>query len=323
MSRSLLLTCNSRSATISVHEYDAARKQVKHLRDVVLPVPAGETHASPMALSPDGTLVYLAWRGSDKRLMTFVLDRSAALTLAQNQPIADDLCFLNVAADGACLLGAGGDSITDFTLDVHGLPTSAGSPRQVGAMAHCVVTDKQGQIHATACRGDALRSFYDDGRVVDIAQPQGSGPRHLCLSPDGRHLYLVTQESGEVVSFSIDGGLCERQRLTMVDEADAPMGGDIGITPDGRFVYATERSSNRVVGFAVEHNGTLRRIGMADVPDYPRALCIGGSGKFLVVAGFRGHSAAIFDIGKDGALIPTTAFATGERPSWVLAVDGL
>ena len=322
MTRSLLLTCNSRSATISIHAYDAKTRQVDHLRQVSLPVPNGEAKASPMALSADGALVYVAWRGAENRLLTFALAPAAAnLELLQDRVIADDICFLHATGDGTRLLGTGGDSVVGFGLDSQGLHAEAIPPWQIGPMAHCVMTDRNGRIFATACRGDLLRSINDSGAVWDLIQPQGCGPRHLCLSPNGKHLYLVTQESGELVSVSTDGGLHERQRLTMVDDSNAPMGGDIGITPDGRFVYATERSTNRVVGFAVEPRGTLRRIGAADAPDYPRAICIGGGGKFLAVLGFRGHRAAIFDIGDDGALMPAAEFATGERPSWILTLE--
>lgn len=321
MTGSLLLTCNSRSASISIHHYDHALRRVIHLRDVTLPMPAGKTHASPMARNADGTLIYLAWRGAEKRLLTFALDRAKAeLELVQNRAMEDDFCFLHATADRTQLLGAGGDSVRSLLLDDNGRPAEIMPALPVGPMAHCVVTDDRGRIYATSCRGDLLRSFAEDGAVEELAQPQGSGPRHLCLSADGNSLFLVTQESGEVVRFLTHGGLREMQRLTMVDEADAPMGGDIGITPDGHFVYATERSHNRVVGFAVEEGG-LRRIGAAEVPDYPRALCIGGGGTFLAVLGFRDHRAAIFAIGSDGQLSPAAEFATGERPSWMLAVD--
>lgn len=324
MTRSLLLTCNSRGATISIHEYDAAQRQVTHLRDVVLPVLAEETHASPMAMSADGAMVYLAWRGSEKRLLALAVDRAGTLELLWDQAIKEDICFLHATGDGARLLGAGGDSVVEFLLDEQGFPTKALPPLPIAAMAHCVLTDGRGRTYVTACRGDLLRSFADDGLLghfEDMRQPVGSGPRHLSLSPNSKNLYLVTQESGEVVVFSTEGRLREVQRLQMVEGVQAPMGGDIGVTPDGRFVYATERTSNRVVGFAVGDDGMLWRVGAADVPDYPRALCVGGGGKFLAVLGFRGHRTDIFEIGEDGSLTPSGQFATGERPSWMLAVD--
>ena len=100
------------------------------------------------------------------------------------------------------------------------------------------------------------------------------------------------------------------------------MGGDIVVTPDGRFVFATERTTSRVVGFAVEPaTGLLRRLSWTKVPEYPRAVCLTDKGRALVVLGFRGHSAEIFEIGDTGSLTPRAGFATGERPSWVLSVD--
>ncbi|SMQ85767.1 6-phosphogluconolactonase [Devosia lucknowensis] len=320
----LLLTCNSRSATVSVHAYDTARGQVRHLRDVPLPVSSGETNAAPMTLGAGGTRVYLAWRGAEKRLFAFALDRkTGALILLQDHAIGVDVCFLHAPGDGTRLLAASGDTVQEFLLDREGRVAQTMTPLPLGPMAHCAIADSLGRIYATACRGDLVRSFTVDSGLVhveDIPQPAGSGPRHLCLSPDGTSLYLVTQESGEVVVFSTTGGLREIQRLVMVEGAAAPMGGDIGVTPDGRFVYATERSTNQVVGFAVD-DGRLRRIGAAPVADYPRALGIGGGGAFLVVLGFRGHRADIFGIAENGSLTPIADYETGERPSWVLAVD--
>lgn len=325
MTRALLLTCNSRSGTISLHGYDHNRGEAIHLRDVGLPVPPGESSASPMALSMDSTKVYLAWRGAEKRLLTFTLNRqSAALDLVASQAIEGNICFLHATPDGRRLLGAGGEHAYAFPLSSEGVPSPAAAPLWVGEMAHCVVSGQDNRIFATACRGDLIRSITDHAvrEFEDIPQPKGSGPRHLCLSPSDRHLYCVTQESGEVVVFDTTGELREAQRLKMVEDIEAPMGGDIGITPDGRFLYATERSTNRVIAYRVDRqSGFLTPLAWKSAPDYPRSLCIGGNGEFVAVAGFRGHRAAIFAIGDDGRLEPRVEFSTGERPSWILSVD--
>jgi 6-phosphogluconolactonase len=324
MTRSLLLTCNSRSATISLHDYDHERAEVTHLRDVTLPVPAGENSASPMALSMDQTRVYLAWRGHEKRLLTFALDvQKAGLDLLSEQSIESDICFLHATADGRSLLGAGGEQVLAFPLAMNGLPGASAPPATVGAMAHCVISGKDGRRFATACRDDLIgEQVAGEDRFVGVPQPQGNGPRHLCLSPDGTRLYCVTQESGEVVTLDTEAGLSVLQRLTMADEAAAPMGGDIGITPDGRFLFATERSTNRILAYGVDgQTGLLQPLGSQQVSDYPRALCVGGGGSFVAVLGFRGHRAEIFAIGENGELKLRAGFDTGERPSWMLCVD--
>lgn len=330
MSRHVLIVCNSRSADLSLHEFDLSRRSVVSRAVVELPVLAGPSNAASMALNAERTRLHLAWRGSRKEVLTFSLaaDR-AALALLGRMPLEDDICFLHFDAERSQLLAAAGDDVLTLPLDAGGLPHPGGRCR-VGPMAHGVTALGAGRMLATACRGDALCLIEQDEAgaletVRTIAQPPGSGPRHLCRAPNGRHVYLVSQEGGEVVTLGLaSGGVETLQRLAMVDDQGAgfmPMGGDISITPDGRFVLATERHSNRLVAFAVApETGLLTRLGWAPAPDYPRALAIDPSGKFLTVLGFRGHSASIFSLGPEGEMTFLADFATGERPSWALSL---
>ncbi|ODT81965.1 MAG: hypothetical protein ABS76_08980 [Pelagibacterium sp. SCN 64-44] len=330
MSRHLLIVCNSRSANLSLHEFDLPGRSIVPCGMLDLPVPPGEANAASMALNAEGTRLYLAWRGSRKEVLTFALaaDR-AALSLLGRMPLEDDICFLHFDAERSQLLAAAGQDVLALPLDEMGLP-HLGARCAVGPMAHGVIALGAGRMLATACRGDVLGVIEQAGAggftvVQTIAQPPGSGPRHLCRAPNGRHAYLVSQESGEVVTLGIGPErVASVQRLPLVDDQQtgfAPMGGDIGITPDGCFVLATERRSNRLVAFAVApETGLLTRLGWVPTPDYPRALAIDSSGKFLTVPGFRGHRASIFSIGPEGEMTFLADFATGERPSWVLSL---
>lgn len=62
----------------------------------------------------------------------------------------------------------------------------------------------------------------EDGELKPLSPgavnaPAGSGPRHLIV--DGRHVYLLTEFSGEVIRYSRgdNGGLSEEQRTIVVD----------------------------------------------------------------------------------------------------------
>lgn len=332
MKRHLLFICNSRSAIIAIHELDLARRAVTLRREVALPVPAGENSASPMVLSADGRLLYLPWRGAEKKLLTYSVSPDLAdIEIIGSMPLVDDICYLHVDPSGQRLLGAGGSNVVVIPVGDRGLPLPVRERIEVGPLAHCVLVDGTGRILASSCRGDSVRVLSGDvgtGELVfarDLKQPTGSGPRHMCRSPDGRRVYLVSQESGEVVVLNCEATLLEVQRTSMVVDlgADfAPMGGDIAITPDGRFVYATERTSNRLVSYAVDPlDGTLQCLGFVATPDYPRAFGIDPTGTFLTVLGFRGHRAAVLAIGADGHLAPIADFATGERPSWVVSLQ--
>jgi 6-phosphogluconolactonase (cycloisomerase 2 family) len=81
----------------------------------------------------------------------------------------------------------------------------------------------------------------NSGKLLFLEAEDGiEGANDLAVSNDGRNLYAVAYDSGEVVTFKRSR---RTGRLNFVENdapADAVEAGDVAISPDGRFVYVTE-----------------------------------------------------------------------------------
>lgn len=97
--------------------------------------------------------------------------------------------------------------------------------------------------------------------AYDVQLAPGSGPRHTCFSPDGKHAYLITELSGDVIAISYDEMKLDTIQTIKADTLDAHGSADIHISPDGDFVYASNRlKGDGIAIFSVSsEDGTLKR----------------------------------------------------------------
>jgi 6-phosphogluconolactonase len=164
---------------------------------------------------------------------------------------------------------------------------------------------------------------------------QGTGPRHLIVSPDNRFVYLLNELTGMVTTLSLDpnaGTLKEHDSVSVLP-ADtklvpgAPRGAvgtpganqgprntdndiwasDLHLTPNGRFLYAAERTSSTLGAFRVDTaSGKLTYVG------------IDPTGRFVVVSGEQSDTISSYAIDPEtGALKPIGRYPTGKGANWV------
>lgn len=218
-----------------------------------------------------------------------------------------DPCFI-VAGDGfvATANYTGGD-VSVFPLSAEGslmvqsqhFDFFEGEPSK-HAHLHCLRPTPDGRFLLGCDLGnDCLYRFElgcdttDAGEVFFLSSPtiafkgvEGSGPRHLTFSPDGRHAYLLNELNGHVSVFAYsDGNLSLKQDIPPQPE-DGPGSADIHLSPNGKFLYASRRlKDNGITIFSIDgKTGKARRTGFQPTGKHPRNFGITPNGKYLLAA---------------------------------------
>lgn len=125
--------------------------------------------------------------------------------------------------------------------------------------------------------------------VTRLSVKPGSGPRHIAFHPNGKHAYIMTELSNEVIALSYDsnnGSFTELQYISTIpgDFTDNSQGSAIHISKDGKFVYVSNRGHNSIAVFQVdETSGNLTLVErVSSGGDWPRDFVFDPSEKFLV-----------------------------------------
>lgn len=136
-----------------------------------------------------------------------------------------------------------------------------------------------------------------------VAVKEGSGPRHITFSPNGKFAYLLQELDGTLTVFSYQDGTLKIIQETQVvfkrfigDTSAA----DIHITPDGKFLYATNRgTANTITCFKIFPDGHLAFVeNISTLGKGPRNFAIDPTGNYLLVANQTTNNVAIFKINK-------------------------
>ena len=172
--------------------------------------------------------------------------------------------------------------------------------RQEGPHAHSTFTTPDGRYLLAADLGlDLIKQYrLKDGAVLEYSQADisidgGEGPRHLCFTPDGRTLYVVTEMGNHVYRFAYDpetGSAVFKQKIsTLADGAAVPEGGTtaagIELSPDGRYLYVSNRGADTITVYTAGEEGGLTMVGSHDCGGKtPRSFCLSPGGTYLVAA---------------------------------------
>lgn len=218
-------------------------------------------------------------------------------------------CNITLSPDGKTLITAnyfgGNISLFDVTDDGHlgeahvisFTGSSVHPERQTKPYLHCVTFTPEGNyLLANDLGTDMIHQFpvyldsdnrmrIDEKGMTDVFVKASAGPRHLCFSPCGRFIYLVSELSGEVFTFSYKDGVIEQLQCIKADAFDAGGSADIHVSPDGRFVYASHRLKGDGLSImSVNADGTLQKIGYQPTGTHPRNFAITPNGKYILVA---------------------------------------
>ncbi len=313
----------------------------------------------PMAVSPDKRFLIAAVRSKPFQAYTYGIDKSSgALGLVGTGPLAESYPYIALDRSGRFLLGASYGA-NQVGVNPVGADGRVGEPIQVvptARNAHSIRTDNTNRFVFVPHLGtDQVFQFLLDeksGRLSANTPPvlqlkQGTGPRHLIVSPDNRFVYLLNELTGMVTTLALDPAAGTLKEIDSVSALppDTKLGpgvprgavgtpganqaprntdndiwaSDLHLTPNGRLLYAAERTSSTLGAFRVDTgSGKLTYLGSTPTEKQPRGFAIDPTGRFVVVSGEQSDRIASYAIDAEtGALKPVGRYPTGKGSNWV------
>lgn len=253
-------------------------------------------------------------------------------------PTLANMTYLHPTPDGRFLLGAqysdGYGEVWPLTADGLGEATAHVEFRNL----HCVIT--VGRHAYFVSLGEDLIACYeltDEGALVPLerptlAAPKGSGPRHLIASEDGRHLYCVTEFSGQVLHLLRDQGtgVLELAQIVTAHATDRGLkhsrfgadpaaehliwGADLHLA--GEYLVVSERCESTLSVLPVAAEGSLgEQVCVADTEKQPRGFNV--TDDLVVCPGEKSDQISLFRLHRDGQLELLERVPNGAGANWV------
>jgi 6-phosphogluconolactonase len=316
----------------------------------------------PMAVSPDRRFLYAASRSKPYSVHAYSISRdTGTLTLVASSPLAESFPYISLDKTGRFLFGAsyGGNIVSVNAVGSDGRVSA--EPLQVipvGRNAHSIRVDESNKFaYVPSLGSDQVFQFTFDAQSGKLASNTpavhlagaGTGPRHFVTSGDNKFLYLLSEMTGTVTTFAIDGktGLLTPVSSTSGLPPDSKLGpgavrgapvapgaqprntdndiwcADLRLTPNGKFLYVSERTSNTLSAFGVDgETGKLVYLSSTTTERQPRGFAIDPKGRYLVATGEKSDTISVYAIDPaSGALKFLNKYPTGKGSNWVEIVS--
>jgi 6-phosphogluconolactonase len=278
---------------------------------------------------------------------SFVIDSKSATLKPLNQVSTHGPgpCFVSLDKTGNYVLVANydGGSLATFHIQddgslslVVGYVQHSGSSidkqRQEAPHAHWIGTSPDNHFALAADLGlddVMIYHFNADTGLLSANNPPyakvepGSGPRHLAFAPNGKFVYVLSEMSTTVTTFSYqskNASLTSLQTVTTLpkDYSGVKEAAEIAVHPSGKFLYASNRgSANSITAFSIHPaKGTLTQTGYVSTQGkIPRGFVIDPTGSFLLAANQDSGNVVVFRIDAvTGGLSPAGQTAEVSAP---------
>jgi len=317
----------------------------------------------PMAVSPNKRFLYAAARSKPYSVLVYAIDpKTGALKTVSTSPLVESFPYISLDRTGRYLFGA---SYGSHLISVNAVGEDgrvAPEPLQVipvGRNAHSIRTDESNKfVFVPTLGSDQIFQLTFDSKTGRLASntpavfltKPGVGPRHFITSGDNKFVFVLSELTGTVTTFSLNSGT---GLLTEVSSASglppesklgpgAPRGpvgapggppprntdndiwaADLHLTPNGRFLYMTERTSSSLAAFSVDGaSGKLTYLSSTPTEKQPRGFAIDPKGKFLVVSGEKSDTISAYAIDEaSGALKLIGKYPAGKGANCVEIVS--
>jgi 6-phosphogluconolactonase len=289
-----------------------------------------------LAIHPNQQFLYSTNAEFDKPntggVAAFRIHHDGSLSLLNQQPtIGTGACHLSIDATGQSVIAvnyASGtlaafkinkdDSLTPATSTHQHTGSGEHPKRQDGPHPHSAFIHPNNQYVYVPDLGTDKVMIYsldsEQGTLTPAGHadvPGGSqGPRHMKFSKDGKHAYVLNELSLTLATYSVNPGNGQLDHTETISvftegnaqELDTMSCAEIRIHPNGKWIYASTRDlegqgRDTLSTFQRTQDGTLQLI--ANTPasvHFPRNFNIDPTGQWLIAAGQRSSTLAIFSI---------------------------
>lgn len=246
-----------------------------------------------------------------------------------------DPCHLASSRNGKWLLVANytGGSVSAFALNKNGSLNSFSQLIQDSGKSINKERQEKAHVHAAVFSPDEAYFFTPDlgmDKVMIykfnssskhplipsspsyVKTPPGTGPRHLAFHPGKKFVYLISELSGTVTTYSYNKGkLAEVQQVIThpKEYTGTPGSAEIFISPDGKFLYASNRGDeNTITIFSINSStGKLKLAGyQSTLGKTPRNFIIDPTGNYLLVANQGTDNIVVFKRNRQTGLLHET-----------------
>lgn len=301
--------CPASEEGIQIFHFDSEQGTAEYVSGI-----RGLSYPTFLCVANDGKCVYSVCEDSNGSAAAFLrYDRKLhLLTLEQTAPtISPGPCHISLTPNEKYAITANytGGSVSIFPVGKDG---RLGLARVQPFFGSSIVEGRQEKpyLHATYTTPDHRYIVADDLgtdyihllplrkglQAEDFFLKAGSGPRHLCWSPDKKHAYVIGELSGEVFTIRYFKHHFELQQVLMADSLGAGGSADIHISHDGCYVYTSHRLKGDGVSILkVQPDGSLQKIGYQDTGTHPRNFTISPDDHYLLVACRDTHEVEIYE----------------------------
>ena len=318
----------SNSKGIYAYRFDAKTGKV---------TPLGLVSETPnptfLAVHPNGKYLYAinevdTYHGAKAGSVTaYAIDKASGKLTELNQVSSGNSgpCHIVVDATGKEVLVANysGGSFASFPVLADGKLGDAASvikltgsgpdkSRQAQPHAHSVVLTKNNKFMMGGDLGtDRVMIFQLDpaaGKITPNTPPSasvkpGSGPRHLAIAPDQKHVYVLSEMASTVTIFEFDANTGAMKDIGVVSTLPEDFKGksttaEIEIDAKGQHVYASNRGHDSIAVFDVDPKTALLKLvqNVSSGGSTPRAFVIDPSGNFIVAGNQKTNNFSVLKI---------------------------
>jgi len=325
---------NGKSEGIYVYTFNSSTGDALYKSKIKAPNP------SFLAVAPGQQHVYAVYeQAGDKgggKLAAYSFDKKTGELSFLNEQLSggDHPCYVAVDKTNKWVTVANytGGSLSVLPVDAGGKlaaasqtiqhsGSSANKERQEKAHVHCTYFSADNKFLFTPDLGMDKLMIYSfnekTGKLADAPQPfvqtiAGSGPRHICFSPNNQYAYLMQELTGSVAAYKYNNG-----RLSNIQNISAAAPGftgfmgsaDIHVSADGKFLYCSNRGdANTITIFKINAaTGKLNVVGyQSTLGVAPRNFSLDPTGNYLLVANMNSDNIIIFKRNKTTGLLTDT-----------------
>lgn len=341
MSTYSFIACRA-EGTIEVHALDADRGTLRRLSVV-----EGVEGVSTLAFDHERAMLYAGRATPEPLLSVFTVVAGGRLEHRGDFALPHSAAFLAFDGDAVLVASYHDSALSRVPVDADGLPCTERptfTDADAGRNIHAVATTRDGRhVYATALGSDAILAYRrgagDEPALVRLpataVEPAGSGPRHLVISSDGSRVTVVTEMSGEVITFARDaetGALTRAGEVSIVTPDDDLVTGvarvaggaavperpiwaaEIRQARSGALWVTTERTTSKLT--VIEAGDAPRVLSNVHTEERPRAAAVAPSGDLILVGGETSGGVSVYRVSEQGALEATQRIETGGNPAW-------